>query len=87
MTKLANHIINKTHRIVNEQEEALFNASQFNRLTKVRARKAIVNTMSSPEGIALTFFVGALSAKYGKYGKYGALRKVVLMRRVLQGLI
>ena len=84
MTKLANHIINKTHRIVNEQEEALFNASQFNRLTKVRARKAIANTMSSPEGIALTFVVGALSAKYGKYG---ALRKVVLMRRVLQGLI
>ncbi|MCG9760978.1 MULTISPECIES: hypothetical protein [Pseudoalteromonas] len=84
MTKLAEFITDKLHQEVVAEKKRLIDAKQFNRLTHVKAKKVFTGAISSPQGMGFVFMFGALSAKYGKFG---ALRKIVLLQRMAQGLI
>ncbi|RRS08659.1 hypothetical protein EAG18_10705 [Pseudoalteromonas sp. J010] len=84
MTKLAEFIVDKLQQDVVAQKRKLIDAKQRARLTQIRVDKAVSDTMSSPQGMLSAFLFGALSAKYGRIG---ALRKLVLLQRVAQGLI
>ncbi|MEK0159113.1 hypothetical protein WLQ65_08185 [Pseudoalteromonas piscicida] len=84
MTKLAEFITDKLHQEVVVEKKKLINAKHFNQLTQVKAKKVFTGAISSPQGLGFVFMFGALSAKYGKFG---ALRKIVLLQRIAQGII
>lgn len=84
MTKLAEFIADKLQQDVVAQKRKLIDAKQRTRLTQIRVDKAVSDAMSSPQGMLSVFLLGALSTKYGRIG---ALRKLVLLQRVAQGLI
>ncbi|MEJ6473565.1 hypothetical protein [Pseudoalteromonas piscicida] len=84
MTKLAEFITDKLQQEVVTEKRKLIDAQQLNRLTQTKAKKVFTGAMSSPQGVGFMFLFGVLSAKFGRFG---ALRKVVMLQRIAQGII
>ncbi|GHF88558.1 hypothetical protein [Thalassotalea marina] len=84
MTRLAKYITSKLQQELRPAKKDLVLAQQLKQYYQDRGEQTAKSVLSSPQGLAVSFLLGALTARYGRFG---ALRQLVLLKRLYLGML